>query len=121
MVTQVNKTINGINTQGENIADNGGLKESFRAYKKWVKMNGVEELLPGLQSYSQEQLFFINYGMQWCGKYRNQALTNAIVSDSHAPGEFRVIGSTSNFKEFAETFKCKPEQKNNPSKKCSVW
>jgi len=122
VVKQVNKSINGINTQGENIADNGGLKQSFRSYKKWAsEQEEAELLLPGLEQYSQDQLFFVSYGMQWCGKYRDQALINSILTDSHPPGEFRVVGSTSNFKEFSDAFKCKTNQKNNPKKKCSVW
>ena len=32
----VNLPLNGINTQGENIADNGGLKETYRAYSKYL-------------------------------------------------------------------------------------
>ena len=32
----VNLPLNGINTQGENIADNGGLKETYRAYSKYI-------------------------------------------------------------------------------------
>ncbi|RWS24715.1 membrane metallo-endopeptidase-like protein 1-like protein, partial [Leptotrombidium deliense] len=52
--------INGINTQGENIADNGGLKEAYFAYKNFERKYGKELQLPGLD-YSADQMFFINF------------------------------------------------------------
>ncbi|RNA08867.1 neprilysin isoform X2 [Brachionus plicatilis] len=120
-VEQVNKKLNGFNTQGENIADNGGLKEAFRAYKRWSEKNGQEPLLPGLENYTAEQMFFISFGQLWCGKSRDQYLIQAIINDPHSPGEFRIIGPTSNSEEFSNAFQCKTGQNNNPIKKCSVW
>lgn len=49
---EVNLNVNGRMTQGENIADNGGLKQAFRAYRKWVSRHGEEPLLPGNKSIS---------------------------------------------------------------------
>ena len=57
---QVDLNLNGINTQGENIADNGGIKENYLGYQKWVQDNGVEPGLPGL-SLTPEQLFWVSF------------------------------------------------------------
>jgi hypothetical protein len=53
--------VNGINTQGENIADNGGLREALQAYRKFQDRYSGEQLLPGLTQYTPEQLFFLGF------------------------------------------------------------
>ncbi|CAF0711916.1 unnamed protein product [Brachionus calyciflorus] len=120
LVKQINKRLNGNQTQGENIADNGGLKESYRAYKRWEEKNGKEPLLPGL-NFNQDQLFFINYGQIWCGKYKSSYLEKAVSKGLHSVGDFRVRGTTMNMEAFSKAFNCKPGQQNNPIKKCSIW
>ena len=51
--------LNGKRTLGENIADNGGIREAFRAYIQSVESQGPKPRLPGLQEISPEQMFFI--------------------------------------------------------------
>ncbi|XP_033097891.1 neprilysin-1-like [Anneissia japonica] len=111
--------LNGVQTQGENIADNGGLKEAYIAYRSFVDNGGKEEpLLPGL-NFTQDQLFFINYGQVWCSLYRPAAVTIQILNGVHSLGRYRVIGSTHNNEDFSRVFSC-PKPK--PSKKkCRIW
>ncbi|CAF3791141.1 unnamed protein product [Adineta steineri] len=121
-VAQINRTVNGNQTQGENIADNGGVKEAFYAYQKWARENGdLNKKLPGLKNYSTEQLFFMNYGQIWCSKMTDANALNRVQTGVHSPGRFRVIGPTSNFPEFDRVFNCKPGQGNSRVNKCTVW
>ncbi|CAF4540229.1 unnamed protein product [Rotaria sp. Silwood1] len=118
-VLSLNRQVDGALTISENLADNGGLKEAFFAYRKWAQENpNADKKLPGLNKYSREQLLFINYGQIWCAKIRDSFMSNFILADVHSPPQFRVIGSTSNFVEFDRAFGCKPGQLNSRVNKC---
>ncbi len=84
--------VNGRLTLGENIADAGGLSASFQAWKQLDNQNPAQ-LLPGLQHFTKEQLFFISYSNWWCGKTRKEAAINRIYRDPHAPNWARIIVS----------------------------
>lgn len=112
--------MNGINTQGENIADNGGIKQAYYAYNEWERRNGKEPLLPGLD-YTPQQMFWISAANVWCTKNRPESLRMDITTGQHSPEEFRVIGPMSNMLEFSKDFNCPVGSKMNPEKKCSVW
>ncbi|XP_031772914.1 neprilysin-4 isoform X2 [Apis florea] len=121
IVPEVGMKIDGMNTQGENIADNGGIKQAFRAYEKWLRLNeDADETLPGLNA-TGKQLFFLNFAQVWCGSMRPEATRNKLKTAVHSPGKFRVIGTLSNSKDFAEVFHCPLGAPMNPIKKCSVW
>ncbi|KAI4901513.1 hypothetical protein NFI96_033429 [Prochilodus magdalenae] len=110
----------GISTLGENIADNGGVRQAYKAYKKWREEEGEEPYLPGLDL-NNEQLFFLNFAQVWCGTYRPEYASQSIRTDSHSPLDYRVLGSLQNFDAFSEAFHCKPGSPMNPSVKCRVW
>uniref|UniRef100_A0A3P8UYM2 Endothelin converting enzyme like 1 n=1 Tax=Cynoglossus semilaevis TaxID=244447 RepID=A0A3P8UYM2_CYNSE len=115
-----NQKVNGRLTLGENIADMGGLKLSYYAYQKWVREHGPERPLPGLK-YTHEQLLFIAFAQNWCMKRRSQSIYLQLLTDKHAPEHYRVIGSVSQFDEFARVFHCPKGSPMNPVDKCSVW
>ncbi|XP_057331668.1 neprilysin-2-like isoform X2 [Microplitis mediator] len=119
-VKEVGKNLNGINTQGENIADNGGIKEAYLAYKDWADRHKPEPTLPGL-FFTPRQMFWISAANTWCSVHRPEALKLRITTGFHSPGEFRILGSLSNMPEFAEDFQCPLESRMNPKHKCAVW
>ncbi|XP_069617574.1 phosphate-regulating neutral endopeptidase PHEX [Ranitomeya imitator] len=116
--------VKGTKTLAENIADNGGMREAFRAYRKWIKeeRNGKEELLlPGLDL-NHNQLFFLSYSHVRCNTFRSEAARELVMNGVHSPPQFRVIGAMSNFEEFRKAFNC-PENTlmNRGNNSCRVW
>ncbi|XP_077466758.1 neprilysin-like [Stigmatopora argus] len=112
--------LKGNNTLGENIADNGGVRHAYQAYKNNVKKHGEEAQLPGLHL-NHDQLFFLNFAQIWCGTYRLEDALSSIQSDRHSPGEFRVLGSLQNFPEFAKAYSCNSSSYMVSDKVCRVW
>ncbi|XP_059174583.1 neprilysin-1-like isoform X2 [Physella acuta] len=117
---QINEYMSGKISQGENIADNGGLKQSYRAYRKWVEKNGEEPALPGI-GLSHNQLFFLNFAQIWCGLMRDEEALRKIRTSAHSLGPIRVFGPLSNSKEFSQAYGCPLGSKMNPVHKCSLW
>nr|XP_012563406.1 unnamed protein product [Hydra vulgaris] len=112
--------IKGNVTLGENLADNGGLKASFKAYKMWVEKNGEELMLPGLGK-SNDEVFFIAFAQSWCTSKLSNVLIDQINTDVHSPEFDRVRGSVKFNKDFAKIFNCPIGSPMNPEVKCSVW
>jgi len=112
--------VNGITTQGENIADNGGIKEAFRAYETLVSKYGPEPILPGLE-YTPRQLMWLSGASVWCEVRRPASLKQQVLTDPHAPARFRINGPFSNMASFGEDWGCPVGSPMNPAKKCSVW
>lgn len=98
--------LNGINTQGENIADIGGAKIAYRAYQSWVKDNGPEKRPEYMSVFNPNQLFWLSFANVWCTVYRPEALKLQMITGYHPPAEFRVNGACRNIEEFSNDFGC---------------
>ncbi|KAK8743035.1 hypothetical protein OTU49_001497 [Cherax quadricarinatus] len=113
--------INGVQTKGENIADNDGLRAAWVAYRRRVEMGEAEVNLPGLSHYTHDQLFFIGYGKVWCSRHTGYALRLLLETDTHAPADYRVLGTLHNSRVFSSVFNCPSGAPMNPSRKCVLW
>ncbi|XP_037108417.1 endothelin-converting enzyme 1 [Syngnathus acus] len=114
------ETLNGHHTLGENIADNGGLKAAYEAYVNWIRRNGEEATLPAL-GMTNHQLFFVGFAQVWCAVRTPESSHEGVITDSHSPPRFRVIGTVSNSHEFSKHFGCKANAPMNPKQKCTLW
>lgn len=94
--------VNGKLTLGENIADLGGTTLAYYALKKEVE--GAEpEMIDG---FDYKQRFFLGWAQVWHMNMTDEELRKRINTDSHSPGQYRVLGPLSNLTEFAEAFGC---------------
>lgn len=99
--------VNGSMTQGENIADLGGLTMAYYAYKK--SLGGKPSKVMG--GLTGEQRFFIAWAQGWKQKTRDEELKRLLTVDYHSPAYFRAFAPLSNMTEFYEAFGVKPGDK----------
>jgi putative endopeptidase len=95
--------INGEMTQGENIADLGGIMMGYQAFLQTDQYRDNEKIA-GL---SPDERFFLGYAMAWMLNMRPEAVANQVRSDVHSPARFRVNGPLADMTAFYETFSVK--------------
>jgi putative endopeptidase len=111
--------VNGKATQGENIADLGGIVIGLDAFKKTDQykegkpINGLTPL----------QRFFLGYALGWLDQDRKESLSSQILTNEHAPAFMRVNGPFTDVPEFYEAFHIKKGDKMwlDPNKRVKIW
>ncbi len=109
--------VNGSQSLGENIADVGGLKISYLAYKlasKNKSLKTVDGLTP-------DQRFFVAFAQGWRTNVRPESLRLQVTSDVHCPIRFRVNGPVTDLPEFYQAFGCEDAGKRPEAAAKSVW
>ena len=110
--------VNGSLTVSENIADVAGLSAAYDAYR--LSLGGKEA--PTVQGLTGDQQFFLSFAQSWRNKIREAALRQRIVTDGHAPAEYRA-DTVRNLDAWYEAFSVKPGQKLHlaPNERVRVW
>jgi len=78
--------VNGKLTLSENIADVAGIAAAYDGYR--AVYGGKEG--PSAQGLTGDQRFFLSFGQIWRSKVRPEALRSSLLTNGHAPGEFRA-------------------------------
>jgi len=106
--------INGQLTLSENLSDLAGLAAAYDAFKASPsgKAGGVEG----------DRAFFTGYGQAWRTKMREASLRRTVLTDGHAPGQYRTY-TVRNLDAWYDAFDVKPGQKLYlaPEQRVRVW
>jgi predicted metalloendopeptidase len=95
--------VNGKQTLSENIADVAGLNAAYDAYR--LSTQGSEPVEAG--GFNGDQLFFLSFGQSWREKLREPALRDEIITDGHAPAQYRAE-TVRNLDAWYSAFQVKP-------------
>lgn len=112
--------LNGKLTAGENIADLGGIKTAYRAYKSLAAAR-PDIATVKVEGLSDDQLFFVAFAQTWCTLQTEQVEQQLVLVDPHSHPKYRVNGPVSQLPEFAQAFACQPKTPMNPETRCEVW
>ncbi len=112
---------NGLLTQGEDTADNGGLHLALNALQDQLKKDGKSLDDKGADGWTYRQRFFLGYAFSWCTNIRPEVARLMVTTDPHSLPIFRIDNVVSNMTEFSDAFGCKAGQKMVRANACRVW
>ena len=112
--------VNGIFTNGENIADLGGANIAFDALQMYLKDHGDVAKISG---FTQNERFFIAWATVWRSLTTDQNLTNQVKTDPHAPDYLRAFAPLTNVDAWYQTFNVKEGDKlyRKPHERVKIW
>jgi predicted metalloendopeptidase len=110
--------VNGAQTLSENIADVAGLSDAYDAWH----LSLAGKAPPSVAGFSADQLFFLSFAQVWRQKIREPALRQRLVTDGHAPAEYRA-DTVRNLDAWYAAFDVKPGEKLYlaPADRVRVW
>lgn len=112
--------VNGTFTNGENIADLGGVNIAFDALQLYLKDKGN----PGeISGYNQDQRFFLSWATVWRTLSSEKYMLNQVKTDPHSPGYFRSFGPLVNTDAWYKAFDIKAGDKlyKSPEQRVKIW
>jgi endothelin-converting enzyme/putative endopeptidase len=112
---------NGRLTQGENTADNGGIRLALSALDTDLKGKGQNLDTKGDDGLTALQRFFLSYANIWCSSLRPEMMRTVLLSNPHPLDKYRVNNVVSNMSEFAKAFGCHKGQAMVRDNACRVW
>ena len=99
--------INGKQTLGENIGDNGGLNIAFRAFQNATKENP----LTTADGFTPEQRFFLSWARVWASNMRPEYMAYLVTADVHSPNKARVNAALPHINAWYDAFGIKKGDK----------
>jgi putative endopeptidase len=112
---------NGLLTQGEDTADNGGIHLALMALEADLKTQNKSLEDKGPDGWTNLQRFFLANAYSWCSTVRPELIRLIVTTNPHSMPEFRIDNVVSNMSEFARAFDCKAGQKMVRTNACRVW
>ncbi len=111
VVDQFNKIVvidtlhaNGSLTEGENLADLGGINIAYEAFKKTKQGKGNEKI----DGFTPDQRFFLSWAQVWRANTRPEELASRLKTDPHSPSSLRCNVPISNMEAWYKAFDIKP-------------
>jgi putative endopeptidase len=114
-----NLHVNGSLTQGENLADIGGIAIAYQAFKNTPEGKGDAKI----DGFTPDQRFFLSFAQVWRIKNSDETMRLRISVDPHSPEMYRVNGPVSNTPAFYKAFDIKPGDKmyRDEKDRVKVW